>query len=75
MRVDDRVKENLIKIAEYLVNNPGVNTKQIARKIDKSVPSVNRYIKLLRDLGIIEHIGTPKAGGYHLTEKFKDRLK
>ncbi|GHT15017.1 hypothetical protein FACS189426_22190 [Bacteroidia bacterium] len=58
-----------------LLNISGLNASEIALRIEKSIPTVERYLRLLRKKGIVEFRGIPKTGGYHLTDKAKDKLK
>lgn len=53
---------------------PGIKATDIAIQMEKSKPTVERYIKILKLYKTIEFIGVPKTGGYYLTEKFKDKL-
>jgi ATP-dependent DNA helicase RecG len=42
--------------------------------MDKSVRTVERYLKLAKDLGIIEFRGVPKTGGYYITQLMKNKI-
>ena len=44
--------------------NPGKRANELVVLIGKSVQSVERYIKSLKDSGKIEFRGAPKNGGY-----------
>jgi ATP-dependent DNA helicase RecG len=46
----------------------------IATKRGKSKPSIERYLRTAKEVGIIEFKGAPKTGGYFLTEKMKAKL-
>ena len=64
-RVNDRVNDGIAKtILDTIVLRPGVRTNEIAAHIGKSIPTVSRYIKTLKDSGKIEFRGAPKNGGY-----------
>ena len=64
-RVNDRVNDGIAKtIFDTIVQRPGVRTNEIATHIGKSIPTVSRYIKTLKDSGKIEFRGAPKNGGY-----------
>ena len=62
---DDRVNDGIAKtILDTIALRPGVRTNEIAAHIGKSIPTVSRYIKTLKDSGKIEFRGAPKNGGY-----------
>lgn len=44
--------------------NPGKRANELATYIGRSVQSVERYIKTLKNAGKIEFRGAPKNGGY-----------
>ena len=64
-RVNDRVNDGIAKyILDTIVQRPGVRTNEIATHIGKSIPTVSRHIKILKDSGKSECRGAPKNGGY-----------
>lgn len=66
-RVNDRVNCMVAKaVLETIVKRPGVRTNEIATHIGKSIPTVSRYIKSLKESGEIEYRGAPKNGGYYV---------
>lgn len=69
-RVNDRVKISLAgeqeSLFRYIEANPGKNTEVIAGVMKKSVPTISRYIKELKELGKVEFRGAPKTGGYYV---------
>lgn len=70
--ISDGVKEEIASVIDLIANNEGINANNIVAKTDnKSKPSIERYLKLARDLEIIEFKGASKTGGYYLTEKIK----
>lgn len=46
--------------------NPGKKASELNEQINKSVASTERYLKTLREHGLIEFIGAPKTGGYYI---------
>lgn len=73
--VSDGVKGELIKVVNIILNNTGINAGEIANAIGKAKPTVERYIKVLRLIKIIEYKGAAKTGGYYLTEKTTRKLR
>ncbi len=66
-RVTDRVNCMVAKaVLETIAKRPGVRTNEIATHIGKSIPTVSRYIKSLKESGEIEYRGAPKNGGYYV---------
>lgn len=57
-----------------LYKESGVRTVDIEKLIDIPAKSLERYIRQLKDAGIIEFKGTNRTGGYYLTEKAKDNI-
>ncbi len=73
--VSDGVKSSLTEVIQIINSNSGINANNISTKITKSKPTTERYLKILKSLGVIEFKGAPKTGGYHLTEEFKRKLE
>ena len=57
--VNDSVNKQIIKIIKA---NPFVSAVEIAKKINKSVATVNRRLSLLKKAEIIKRIGPDKNG-------------
>jgi len=67
--VNEGVKKELIELLAYLEKNPLKKTPEIAQQINKSVSTAERYLKLLKDRGLIEFAGAPKSGGYQIIKQ------
>ena len=63
-RVNGRANGRVNEILEFIRNNQGSNTNDIANALNISVRTVSRYLKELSD--IIEFRGAPKNGGYFI---------
>ena len=66
-RVSDRVNDRVNFAAEVLSlveKNPGLRSKDLAALTGKSIPTIYRFLKGLKDNGKIEFHGAPKNGGY-----------
>lgn len=57
-----RLNDTQMKILEVIRNNPNITKKQIQEKIGKGKTTVDNGISYLKENGIIEHIGSNKAG-------------
>ncbi|MCF8371340.1 MAG: putative DNA binding domain-containing protein [Bacteroidales bacterium] len=73
--VNDGVRIDIMKITELVLGKEGVNAMDIATKRGKSKPSIERYLRIAKEVGIIEFKGAPKTGGYYLTENMKAKLR
>ena len=63
----DRVNDRVNFAAEVLLlveKNPGLRSKDLAVLTGKSIPTISRSLKGLKDNGKIEFHGAPKNGGY-----------
>ena len=72
--ISEGVKQKLVEmtIAIYKVEKP--NTDDLAKAIHVSTRTAKRYIQILKQLNVIEFKGSPKTGGYVLTEYFTKEL-
>ena len=64
LQKDEGVNEGVKLLFSVIRTNPGKRANELAVLIGKSVQSVERYIKSLKDSGKIEFRGAPKNGGY-----------
>ena len=65
-RVNDRVNDGIANdVLQAVKVQPGIRSNAIATYIGKSIPTVSRYLKVLKDAGKIEFRGAPKNGGYY----------
>ena len=64
--VTDVVKKELLNILRILNNDEGLKLKDIALKIGRSIKTVERYLKILKDLSLIEFRGSPRNGKYYI---------
>ena len=72
--VNEGVKEGLIRVVKVVLSNPGIVANDISKSIKKAKATTERYIKLLRTMGLIEFKGAPKTGGYFLSEKANNKI-
>lgn len=72
--INDGINDGVKKTLAILLNIQGLNATEIANRINKSIPSIERYLRVLRKKEIIEFRGAPKTGGYYFTSKVADIL-
>lgn len=73
--VSDGVKVEIIKIVELILTKEGANALDIATKRGKSKPTIERYLRTAKEVGIIEFKGASKTGGYYLSTKMNKNIK
>jgi len=54
------------KVYDYIVNNPGHNTKEISEAVSEPFKTVEKWIIKLRRDDLIEFKGSKKTGGYFI---------
>lgn len=69
------IKGKLLKLVLAVMNKPLQKADELATGLNVSVPTVNRYIKILRLLEIIEFEGPSKTGGYVLSAQFTKEIE
>ena len=67
------ILQNISKkqILSHIFQYPGCNIPYIAKRIDATYRTTSRYLKMMKQRGLIEYRGATKKGGYYLTEKGK----
>ncbi|MCW4467671.1 putative DNA binding domain-containing protein [Flavobacterium sp. MFBS3-15] len=66
--------EELSNIIQLLIAQGEVTTTDITNYIDKSKPTVERYISLAKKVGLLNYRGTRRQGIYYLTDNVKSKL-
>lgn len=61
---DEGVNEGVKTLLDVLRSHPGKRANELAILVGKSVQTVERYVRTLKDSGAIEFRGAPKTGGY-----------
>ena len=61
---DEVVNEGVNALLDVIAIYPGKRANELATLIGKSVQTVERYVRTLKDCGKIEFRGAPKNGGY-----------
>ena len=62
---DEVVNEGVNALLDVITTYPGKRANELATLIGKSVQTVERYVRTLKDSGKIEFRGAPKNGGYY----------
>ena len=69
--ITDDLKASMLEIIELLIKERSLRASEIVEKLERPYKTIERHIKILRDIHAIVYKGSKKAGGYELTEKFK----
>ena len=72
--ISDDVKDKIKDLLLVIYKNGGVGTADIEKRIKIPKKSLERYIKRLKNAGLIEFRGVRRTGGYFLTKKIKDKI-
>lgn len=73
--VNDGVRKEVIRLTILILTNEGAKAPYIVANSGKSKPTIERYLRIAKKVGIIEFKGAPKTGGYFLTPKMKEKIK
>ncbi|MBC7913869.1 MAG: AAA family ATPase [Pyrinomonadaceae bacterium] len=65
------IKERLIHIIELIKINPGLRSNIIAGQLNIDQKNIRRDIQKLQSFDLIKFKGTPKTGGYFLSEQLE----
>ena len=74
-KINDKINECLFTIVKFLYHTPNQNRIDLTMLTLKGQATTDRYLKILKDAGIIEFKGSRKTGGYYLTQKTKEKLQ
>ena len=61
----DAVKEELLNILKLFKDDEGMKLKDIASNRGRPVKTIERYVKILKDLSLLEFRGAPRNGKYY----------
>ena len=65
-KLSDKLSEKEQKTLELLIEDPGYTSPQIAEKLNVSRVSVTKYLKSLKEKGLIERIGSDRKGYWRI---------
>jgi predicted HTH transcriptional regulator len=67
--VKEKLNRELVIIYDFIKENPLAKTPAIEQFNKKSNATIERYLKILKDNGLIEYVGSDKTGGYRIVKK------
>ena len=70
------IAAKLVKLIQIIANHQGYRSPELQVKSDLTRKTLERYLKQLREYGMIEYRGdAPQTGGYFLTDKTKEIIR
>jgi hypothetical protein len=69
------VQEKLVKLTLLIYQNSLLKAVELAIMISVSVPTVKRYLKILKTFNVTEQPKSRKEGGYVLTHNFQSKIE
>ncbi len=72
--VTDTVKERMSKIIVLLEHNPGIRSKELSGKTGVTPVTIRRDMQKMQSAGLVIFKGSPKAGGYYLSDMTSAKL-
>lgn len=57
------------KVLFFIIENPGTKLSAIAKSVQRSERTLERPLKSLTELGLVNFVGAPKFGGYYPVEQ------
>ncbi|WP_418543928.1 RNA-binding domain-containing protein [Parabacteroides goldsteinii] len=63
--INEGINEIETLILTFLEKNPGIKVKDISKYINKGIATTERYIKSLKEKGLVVYVGARKTGGYY----------
>lgn len=73
--LSEGLKDSLIEILNLINIEESIRASNITDILDKPYKTIERHIKLLKDIGAIEYKGSKRTGGYQITEHLRKLIK
>ena len=73
--VNDGARKEIIALVTVIMDKEGLKAIDIAAKRGRPKRTTERYLKLARQLGIVEFRGPTKTGGYYITKSLQDNIE
>ncbi|MCF8373917.1 MAG: putative DNA binding domain-containing protein [Bacteroidales bacterium] len=67
----DKLKDAMLEIIKLLIKHKSLRASDIASKLEKPYKTIERHLKLLKEIKAVEYKGSKRAGGYEITAIFK----
>lgn len=71
---NDEVIGKLIDVLTALQSNQGLRISSLQNKINIPAKTLERYVKILKEINLIEYRGSKKTGGYYLTNALTEGI-
>ena len=73
--LSEGLKESLIEILQIIDKERSIRASSIADELDKPYKTIERHIKLLKEIDAIDYIGSKRTGGYQLSNSLRKMIK
>ncbi len=73
--VNGGARTDINKLVKTIIAKEGSKANDLAVTTGKSIRTTQRYLKLIKDMDIIEFRGSPKTGGYYITQAIRNKIK
>ena len=70
--LNEGLNEGQQKVIQHIQENEGIKVKEISLKLNMPIDTVDRHIRVLKNLNLIERRGSRKTGGYFISNKQKN---
>jgi ATP-dependent DNA helicase RecG len=64
--LNDGLNDGQQKVIQLIQENEGIKVKDISLQLNMPIDTVDRHIKVLKKMNLIERRGSRKTGGYYL---------
>lgn len=65
-KLNDELNPSVRSTYLLVMDNPGIQRKELSEKTGKSIPTIDRHLAELQEKGFIVHEGSRKTGGYRV---------
>lgn len=65
-KLSDKFSEKEQKILDLILEDPGYTSQQIAQRLNVSRVSVTKYLKTLKEKGLVERVGSDRKGYWRI---------
>jgi ATP-dependent DNA helicase RecG len=67
--LENKINITQLKLIEIIHNNPKLTNSQMSTELNLSKPAIEKNISKLKDIGLLQRIGSDKEGSYRIIFK------
>lgn len=72
--ITDSLKGSMLEIIDLLIKNKSLRASEITTRLNKPYKTIERHLKILKDINAITYKGSKRAGGYEVTKELFEKL-